>query len=78
VLYIVDIEVCYGEGDIKLSQVAYTCKILERTGIVTCNLCHTPMEPCMKLSMSSTIVLMDATKIEVSLVVSSLNSLPIP
>jgi hypothetical protein len=36
-------------------------KILERSGMTGCNLCHVPMEACLKLSKQSTQPLVDIT-----------------
>jgi hypothetical protein len=56
------IEVHQGGDDIKLSQVAYALKILERAGMASYNPCHTPMEHRLKLSKASTAVPVDATE----------------
>jgi len=54
------IEVRQGGDGIKLSQAAYARKILERAGMASCNPCHTPMEPRLKLSKASTVAPVDA------------------
>ncbi|XP_066354253.1 uncharacterized mitochondrial protein AtMg00810-like [Miscanthus floridulus] len=56
------IEVCQGGDGIKLSQAAYGRKILERAGMASCNPCHTPMEPRLKLLKASTAAPVDATE----------------
>src|SRR5436190_6275329 len=42
------------------AQTAYTDKILEQTGMVGCNPCHSPMESRLKLSKRSTTAVTDA------------------
>ncbi|KAL5224135.1 hypothetical protein ABZP36_010774 [Zizania latifolia] len=54
------IEVHQGGDGIELSQTAYVCKILERTGMLSCNPYHTPIEAHLKLSKTSTAVPVDA------------------
>jgi hypothetical protein len=56
------IEVRQGGDGIKLSQTAYARKILEHAGMASCNSCHTPMQPCLKLSKASTAAPVDATE----------------
>jgi hypothetical protein len=56
------IEVHQGADDIKLSQVAYARKVLERAGMASYNMCHTPMEPRLKLLKASTAAPVDATE----------------
>ncbi|WVZ50248.1 hypothetical protein U9M48_001522, partial [Paspalum notatum var. saurae] len=55
------IEVNQTEDGITLSQAAYARKILERAGMEACNPSHTPMEPRLKLSKTSTAAPVDAT-----------------
>jgi hypothetical protein len=59
--YYLGIEVKQSVSSISLSQCAYAMKILERSGMTGCNLCHVPMEACLKLSKQSTQPLVDAT-----------------
>jgi hypothetical protein len=56
------IEVQQGKDGVKLSQTAYARKILERAGMGSCNPCHVPMEPRLKLSKASTAEPVDATE----------------
>jgi hypothetical protein len=56
------IEVHQGGDGIKLSQVTYARKILEHAGMASCNPCHSPMEPRLKLSKASTAAPVDATE----------------
>jgi hypothetical protein len=48
--YYLSIEVKQSVSGISLSQGGYTMKILERSGMTGCNLCHVPMEARLKLS----------------------------
>jgi hypothetical protein len=59
--YYLGIEVKQSTSGISLSQCAYALKILERSGMTGCNLCHIPMEARLKLSKQSTQPLVDAT-----------------
>jgi hypothetical protein len=59
--YYLGIEVKQSTSHILLSQGAYAMKILERSGMKGCNLCHVPMEACLKLSKQSTQPLVDVT-----------------
>jgi hypothetical protein len=52
--YYLSIEVKQSASGISLSQDAYMMKILERSGMKRCNLCHVPMESRLKLSKQST------------------------
>jgi hypothetical protein len=45
-----------------VSQGAYTLKILKAATLAGCNLSHTPMEQCLKLSKSSTAPVVDPTE----------------
>jgi hypothetical protein len=51
--YYLSIEVNQSASGISLSQGAYTMKILERSGMIGCNLCHVPMETCLTLRKQS-------------------------
>jgi hypothetical protein len=51
--YYLSIEVNQSVSGISLSQGAYTMKILERSGMTGCNLCHVPMETCLTLRKQS-------------------------
>lgn len=55
------IEVHQKKGSITLSQGAYAAKIVEKAGLIGCNLCATPMEPRLKLSQKSSAPLVDGT-----------------
>jgi hypothetical protein len=59
--YYLSIEVKQSASGISLSQGAYVMRILERSGMTGCNLCHVPMEAYLKLSKQSTQSLVDAT-----------------
>jgi hypothetical protein len=59
--YYLGIEVKQSASGISLSQGAYAMKILERSDMTGCNLCHVPMEVRLKLSKQSTQSLVDAT-----------------
>jgi hypothetical protein len=59
--YYLDIEVKQSASGILFSQGAYAMKILERSGMTGCNLCHISMEAHLKLSKQSTQPLLDAT-----------------
>jgi hypothetical protein len=59
--YYLGIEVKHSVSGISHSQGAYTMKILERSGMTGCNMCHVPMEALLKLSKQSTQLLVDAT-----------------
>lgn len=48
--YYLGIEVAQAEDGISLCQSAYALKILEKTGMLDCNPCQTPMEERLKLS----------------------------
>jgi hypothetical protein len=48
--YYLGIEVSQSNGEITLSQSAYTAKILEAAGMSGCNSCHVPMENKLWLS----------------------------
>jgi hypothetical protein len=61
------IEVNQRSDNIRLSQSAYACKVLDRAGLQGCNPCHTPMEPRFKLSKISSSPPIDATSTEASL-----------
>jgi hypothetical protein len=58
--YYLAIKVKQSTSCISLSQCAYMMKILERSGMIGCNLCHVPIETCLKLSKQSTQPLVDA------------------
>jgi hypothetical protein len=55
------LEVKQGRDAITLGQAAYARKLLEKTGMGTCNPCHTPMEVRLKLSTKSSMPEVDAT-----------------
>jgi hypothetical protein len=59
--YYLGIEVKQSASGISLSQGAYAMKILERSDMTRCNLCHVPMEVHLKMSKQSTQPLMIAT-----------------
>jgi hypothetical protein len=59
--YYLRIEVKQSASRISISQGAYAMKVLERCGMMGCNLYHTPMEACLKLSNQNTQPLVDAT-----------------
>jgi hypothetical protein len=59
--YDLSIEVKQSVSGISLSQGADAMKILEKSGMTVCNLCHVPMEARLKLSKKSTHPLVDAT-----------------
>jgi hypothetical protein len=59
--YYLGIEVKQSASGISLSQGAYAMKILERSDMTGCNLCHVPMEARLKLSKQSTQPLVNAT-----------------
>jgi hypothetical protein len=59
--YYLGIEVKQSVSGISFSQGAYTMKVLEKSGMTRCNLCHVPMEARLKLSKQSTQPLVDAT-----------------
>jgi hypothetical protein len=59
--YYLGIEVKQSVNGISLSQGAYAMKILDRSGMIGCNLCRVPMEAHLKLSKQSTQPLVDAT-----------------
>jgi hypothetical protein len=59
--YYLGIEVKQSVSGISLSQGAYMMKILDRSSMTGCNLCHIPMEAHLKLSRQSTQPLVDAT-----------------
>jgi cytochrome c peroxidase len=42
-----------GHRSITLGQEAYASKLLEKGGMTSCNPCHTPMEPGLQLSTTS-------------------------
>jgi hypothetical protein len=48
--YYLDIELKQSVSGISLCQGAYAMKILERSDMTGCNLCHIPMEARLKLS----------------------------
>jgi hypothetical protein len=48
--YYLGIEVKQSASGTSLSQSAYVMKILENSGMTECNLCHVPMEVCLKMS----------------------------
>jgi hypothetical protein len=52
--YYLGIEVKQSVSSISLSQGAYTMKILEKSGMPGCNLCHVPIKTRLKLSKQST------------------------
>jgi hypothetical protein len=52
--YYLGIEVKQSVSNISLSQGAYTMKILEKSGMPGCNLCHVPIKTRLKLSKQST------------------------
>jgi hypothetical protein len=58
--YYLAIKVKQSTSGISLSQGAYMMKILEQSGMTGCNLCHVPIETCLKLSKQSTHPLVDA------------------
>jgi hypothetical protein len=58
--YYLGIEVKQSASSILLSQGTYAMKILERSDMTGCNLCHVPMEARLKLSKQSTQPLVDA------------------
>lgn len=60
--YYLGIEVNQGPHGISLCQSAYAGKLLERSGMSTCNPSLAPMEPRLKLSKESTAPLVDATE----------------
>ena len=47
---------------IIISQSAYARKLLEKSSMAGCKVCHTPMEPRFKLSKQSTSPAVDATE----------------
>ena len=55
------IEVKQGRRTITLGQAAYARKLLEKAGMQSCNLCHTPMEARLQLSNRGTTAEVDAT-----------------
>jgi hypothetical protein len=55
------IEVKQGRRTIPLGQAAYARKLLEKAGMQSCNLCHTPMEARLQLSNRGTTIEVDAT-----------------
>jgi hypothetical protein len=59
--YYLSIEVKQSASGISLRQGAYVMKILERSDMTGCNLCHVPMEARLELSKQSTQPLVDAT-----------------
>ena len=56
------IEVKQSVHGIVISQSAYARKLLEKSGMAGCKVCHTPMEPRFKLSKQSTSPAVDATE----------------
>jgi hypothetical protein len=60
--YYLGLEVTQMRSGITVCQSAYAAKILEGAGLTGCNSSHTPMEPRLKLSKSSTAPPIDATK----------------
>ena len=59
--YYLDIKVRQGKEELTLGQSTYASKLLERSGMVECKSCVTPMEERMKLTKASTAVKVDAT-----------------
>ena len=55
------IEMRQGKEALTLGQSAYISKLLERSGMVECKPCVTPMEERLKLMKASTTVKVDAT-----------------
>jgi hypothetical protein len=55
------VEVKQGDRAITLGQAAYARKLLEKAGMTSCNPCHTPMEPRLKLSTRSSTAEVDPT-----------------
>jgi len=60
--YYLGLEVIQSEEGISVCQSAYAAKILQTAGLEGCNPSHTPMEPRLKLSKSSSAPSIDATK----------------
>ncbi|RLN39601.1 hypothetical protein C2845_PM01G10330 [Panicum miliaceum] len=60
--YYLGLEVRQTEVGISIRQAAYAAKLLERSGMADCNACAVPMEPRLKLSMTSESPLVDATE----------------
>mgnify|MGYP002413920588 CR=1 FL=1 len=56
------IEVKQSVHGIVISQSACARKLLEKSGMAGCKVCHTPMEPRFKLSKQSTSSAVDATE----------------
>jgi hypothetical protein len=56
------IEVQQRQNGICISQAGYARKVLERAGMGSCNPCHTPMEPRLRLSKISSAAPVDATE----------------
>ncbi|XP_066358027.1 uncharacterized mitochondrial protein AtMg00810-like [Miscanthus floridulus] len=59
--YYLGIEVRQGKEALTLSQSAYASKLLERSGMVECKSCVTPMEERLKPTKASTATKVDAT-----------------
>ena len=59
--YYLGIEVRQGKEELTLGQSAYASKLLERSGMVECKPCVTPMEERLKLTKDSTAAKVDAT-----------------
>jgi hypothetical protein len=59
--YYLGIEVKQSASGISLSQGAYMMKILERSGMTGCSLCHVPLEARLKLRKQITQPLVDDT-----------------
>ncbi|XP_066395690.1 uncharacterized mitochondrial protein AtMg00810-like [Miscanthus floridulus] len=58
--YYLGIEVRHGKEELMLGQSAYASKLLERSGMVECKPCVTPMEEQLKLTKASTTAKVDA------------------
>lgn len=56
------VEVKQGAHGIIITQSAYAQKLLEKSGMAGCKMCHVPMEPRFKLSRESTMLAVDATE----------------
>jgi hypothetical protein len=59
--YYLGIEVKQGRGAITLGQAAYARKLLEKAGMESCNICHTPMELRLQLATEGTSAEVNAT-----------------
>ena len=59
--YYLGIEVRQGKEELTLRQSVYASKLLERSGMVECKPCVTPMEEQLKLTKASTAAKVDAT-----------------